>query len=102
MPPPASASPLFINLAFEEQPNSADLTVFLLIKSTPPRGTLFYLLDHFSVRDKEKLDSKVIELRNFVRLYSFLKFSSLASTPVLQTDSSHVVQTKDLCLRFQE
>lgn len=30
-----------------------------------------YLLEHFRVHDEEKLDSKVIGLRNFMRLYSF-------------------------------
>lgn len=53
------------------------------------------------MQDEEKRDCKVMK-----ELYASVQFSvhslPLAGALALQTDSSHRVQTKDLCLGFQE
>lgn len=71
MPSPPSTPPLFRNLAFEEQPNSVDLFVFPLIHFNSRNATLAVFWNYSSGHDEEKMDSKVIELRNSMRLYSF-------------------------------
>ena len=68
-PPTPPPPPLYRNLA-SQLTLLIDITVFFS-KHFNSKGQSGYLLERFRVHNEGKLDSKVIELRNFVRSYSF-------------------------------